>query len=154
MVFTKGHKPFNTGKNRVLSEATRKRISYKLKKLYNSPEKHPQYKGEILRSGYFYIKQPSHPHAGKQKYVAVHRLVMEKHLGRFLKPTEVVHHIDHNPLNNAIENLKLCSGHGQHIVEEHPDVMKKMWDLSTGRKPNKKQLEALAKGRRYWARKK
>lgn len=38
-----------------------------------------------------------------------HRVVMERHLGRRLKPHEVVHHVDHNRQNNAIENLRLMS---------------------------------------------
>jgi len=42
-----------------------------------------------------------------------HRLVMERHVGRQLLPTEDVHHIDGNKLNNAIENLQLIS-HAEH----------------------------------------
>jgi len=43
-----------------------------------------------------------------------HRLIMAVHLGRCLSQTEVVHHLDHNPSNNAIENLKLFTSNGQH----------------------------------------
>lgn len=50
--------------------------------------------------------------AGKTYYarangVALHRLVMELHLGRKLKDNEVVDHIDGCGLNNSIENLQL-----------------------------------------------
>ena len=38
-----------------------------------------------------------------------HRLVIEKHLGRFLSPDEVVHHIDHDGHNNDINNLVVLS---------------------------------------------
>lgn len=38
-----------------------------------------------------------------------HRLVMEKSIGRFLNENEVVHHIDENPRNNSIENLRLMA---------------------------------------------
>lgn len=38
-----------------------------------------------------------------------HRLVMEQSLGRKLLPTEIVHHINHNPLDNRIENLQVVS---------------------------------------------
>jgi hypothetical protein len=38
---------------------------------------------------------------------------MEKHLGRKLHAGEIVHHIDDNKSNNAIENLYLCN-HGRH----------------------------------------
>lgn len=38
-----------------------------------------------------------------------HRIVMEKYLGRELKSCEVVHHIDHDRLNNEIDNLEVMS---------------------------------------------
>lgn len=44
---------------------------------------------------------------GKSRHI--HRDLMEKHLGRKLAFNEVVHHIDHNKHNNAIENLKLMT---------------------------------------------
>ena len=39
----------------------------------------------------------------------VHRLVMEKHLGRKLSTSEHVHHIDGNVRNNDISNLELVT---------------------------------------------
>lgn len=39
----------------------------------------------------------------------VHRKIMEEHIGRKLKPTEIVHHIDGNKLNNDISNLMIVS---------------------------------------------
>ncbi len=44
-----------------------------------------------------------------------HRAIMEKHLGRKLKPYEVVHHINHDKTDNRIENL---------LVTTQPEHMK------------------------------
>lgn len=39
---------------------------------------------------------PSHPRSTKEGYVYSHVLAAEKMLGRYLNPTECVHHIDEN----------------------------------------------------------
>ena len=64
--------------------------------------------------GYIYIYCPTHPHAINERYVQEHRLVMEKHLGRFLTRKEVIHHINGIKTDNRIENLKLFSSVGTH----------------------------------------
>lgn len=38
-----------------------------------------------------------------------HRVVMEQHLGRPLARSEVVHHINHDSLDNRIENLQVLT---------------------------------------------
>jgi hypothetical protein len=79
----------------------------------------------ILRSGYLYIKDFSHPNCGKQGYVAIHRLIMEKHLGRFLTKQEVVHHINHIMADNRIENLELFASRGQHTKIAHKELFER-----------------------------
>jgi len=90
---------------------------------------------KIKRSGYWYVMDKSHPFSNKQGYIAEHRLIMEKHLGRFLKPGEIVHHINHDPIDNRIENLGLCENAGRHIADHHPEVMEKMRLSCVGKRP-------------------
>jgi hypothetical protein len=76
--------------------------------------------GRIKVNGYFYNWSPGHPNARRNNhgvkigYVAEHHLVMEKILGRYLKDTEVVHHIDFNTSNNKPENLRLFQNLSEH----------------------------------------
>lgn len=78
-------------------------------------DKNPSWKGGIKtdKHGYIYIYCPEHPSA-RAKYVREHRLVMEKRLGRYLTPEEVVHHIDFNKQNNNIDNLMLFETRKSH----------------------------------------
>jgi predicted DNA-binding protein (UPF0251 family) len=67
---------------------------------------------------YVLVKCPGHPFATKSGYVREHRLVMERVLGRYLQPEEVVHHIDANPQNNHPDNLQVFSSNTEHFRHE------------------------------------
>ena len=45
--------------------------------------------GGYIKDGYVYVYCPDHPHGDKNHYVAEHRIVLEKALGRYLLPSEV-----------------------------------------------------------------
>jgi HNH endonuclease len=75
--------------------------------------------------GYWLVKVWDHPHATATGYVREHRLVMERELGRYLEPGEVVHHRDGNHENNDPTNLEVFACNADHLRAE-----------LTGRVPN------------------
>ena len=66
------------------------------------------------KDGYIYIYLPEHPNAQKGGYIRFHRLVLEEHLGRYLKRGERTHHINRIKNDNQIENLKLFPNESEH----------------------------------------
>jgi|SRR5690554_6681668 len=82
-----------------------------------SGDQHPEWKGgkRVDADGYVVVYCPEHPNARKQKTMLEHRLVMENHIGRFLRPEEVVHHVNGNKQDNRIENLMLFSKNSSHL---------------------------------------
>lgn len=91
----------------------------------------PRWKGgrKVRKDGYILVVAPDdHPYPCDQhpasglKYILEHRYVMEQHLGRYLLPTEVVHHIDENPSNNDIDNLRLFDSQAEHVRIGHSGI--------------------------------
>jgi hypothetical protein len=77
---------------------------------------HPRWKGgrTITKFGYIQVLRPEHPFCNNMGYVMEHRLIMEKYLGRYLKPKEVVHHINGITGDNRLKNLMLFPDCGRH----------------------------------------
>jgi len=67
------------------------------------------------RDGYIRIYKPEHPFCDKNKTVLESHLVVEKYLGRYLKPYERIHHINEIRDDDRPENLMTFINTRAHI---------------------------------------
>lgn len=76
-------------------------------------ENNPKWRGgRIVRTdGRVCVYAPNHPHANLYNgtHILEYRLIAEEKIGRYLLPTEIVHHIDGNVLNNNPDNLEVIT---------------------------------------------
>lgn len=68
-------------------------------------------------SGYILILTSRNP----RKYIFEHRLVMERHLGRNLSLSEIVHHVNEDKSDNRIENLQIVT-RAEHVRIHQPGM--------------------------------
>jgi hypothetical protein len=71
-------------------------------------------KNKYKEGSYVMVRDSTHPHGGYNKRIPEHRAVIEKHIGRYLDKTEIVHHINCIKNDNRLENLFLCKNSSQH----------------------------------------
>lgn len=69
----------------------------------------------ITGEGYVVISAKNHPHCRSNGRMLEHRFVMEQKLGRYLKPSEIVHHLDGVKTNNHPSNLVVCKSDREHF---------------------------------------
>jgi transposase-like protein len=131
----------NKSLNKIATEfdVTRTVISrrfekYRIKKLdpmaaktvFGSGENHGNWKGgRIVQNGYYMVRCPEHPKA-RLGYVYEHRLVMERHLGRYLKKDEIVHHKNRNKQDNRLENLEVLTP-SEHNKVHRKELIESRW---------------------------
>lgn len=97
-----------TGGNPVCSPACKK-------KLVEAPEGRKKFK-RATSDSHILVKSTFHPHKDRFGFVPEHRLVVEKNLERFLKKTEIVHHINLVKTDNRLENLVVFKSSKEHFL--------------------------------------
>lgn len=90
----------------------------------------PRWKGgEAKMLGYVFIFKPEHPFANDVGYIKRSRYVMEQYLGRYLRPEEIIHHINEKRDDDRIENLRLCLSNSEHMQIGHSKAGRKSKQL-------------------------
>ena len=134
-----------SAKGRIVSEETRAKISSSLKGHMVSEETKDRVReaqigriadqaghwknGRYTNSkGYVLIYAPDHPFATAGCYVLEHRLVVEKRLGRYLLPSEIIHHINGIRDDNRDENLWHCNNRSEHR-KLHQNMFQVVYEL-------------------------
>lgn len=120
--------PWNKGKTGIYSLTTLRKLSEACKKL------NPAWKGgRYKKDGYIFVYSPNHPYAVANGYIREHRLVVEKQIGRYLKPGEQVHHLGERD-NNQPQILMAFTCDGAHKRFEHEIAVKPEEIIFDGRK--------------------
>lgn len=96
----------------------------------------PAWKGGVMvfkthgnYAGVRYVRCPPEflSMARKDGYVMEHRLIVARVLGRCLSRTETVHHVNHIPTDNRLENLALFKTNREHKLYEHHGSPPPIW---------------------------
>lgn len=80
--------------------------------------------------------------------IPVHRAIMAIHLGRPLRPGEIVHHINRDKMDNRVENLEILSS-SDHSITHLSEALQKYAKIKEENNKLKEkicQLERLLKG--------
>ena len=134
--YNRGFTQIETGRQFGTTQPTVRAVLKKhnipIRKFDKSGSNNPKWKGGIMfDKNRKLILSPEHPSPDfLKKYCYEYRLIMEKHLGRYLTKDEIIHHIDGDVTNNKIENLEVMT-RGEHCrlhwygVRTHEEYLKK-----------------------------
>lgn len=102
---------------------------------FQSGEKHRNWHGgkTINYNGYIEVYQPDHPHPIHGHNVLEHRLMIERHIGRYLRPNEEVHHINGDRQDNRLENLQLMTKSEHQTLERMIDMSDRICSICENR---------------------
>ena len=76
----------------------------------------------LIDADLIWLDKNGYQRHGRDRYV--HRTVAEKALGRPLKSSELVHHIDENKTNNHPSNLLICDNTYHKLIHARMDMIK------------------------------
>ena len=137
----KGHEGFGKGmKRKPFLDETLQKMRKAKKGKYNG-KNNPNFKGgkKKDKDGYILVYSPNHPHKTKNNNVRENRLIVESQIGRYLLPTEVVHHINGKKDDNRIENLMCFINNSAHTrFHKNPNNVKSEEIIFDGRKLKEK----------------
>lgn len=87
-----------------------------------------------MNGGYVTVKMPGHARADNCGYVREHILVVEAAMGKPLRRSAEVHHVDENRTNNAPANLVVCESHAYHaLLHRRARALRECGDASARR---------------------
>jgi len=81
------------------------------------------------KGGYIFVPIPEHPFCNSGGMVAQHRLVIEKKIGRYLTPDEIVHHLNGIRDDNRPQNLVITKCHSHSSWTYIKALQKRIRDL-------------------------